>query len=265
MRSGRFGAEARRVDGQPGAEIEPEAAIRVDVAVDEWSEASHVICVETVLPSGFGQDLLNHEGVDVDERKLDQMEAKHADLLVIGAVGGDFAAFTEENEVVGAVPALDDVQAFVDLTAQLHGVQIAAQEDRLDRFAEFAEGAVDRVLDVGAVEAPQDVFGVRGLEPESRGVLDHGIVLLGDQLPIDGPGEHGGEFWVEGAVVGTVKPLRVDGLEPWQQLKAEQPAKGKSHFALSVAVGVLALNSRVGAVTKDALDHGRHLGGGTAL
>ena len=52
------------------------------------------------------------------------------------------------------------------------------------------------MLDVGTVETPEDVFCFCGPEPEGRGVLDQLIVLLGDQFPIDGPGENRGELRV---------------------------------------------------------------------
>ena len=43
----------------------------------------------------------------------------------------------EEDEVVGAVPLLDHVQPIIDLAAQRLAVKISAEEDRLDRLAEF--------------------------------------------------------------------------------------------------------------------------------
>ena len=39
---------------------------------------------------------------------------------------------TIENETVGTVPIFHDIQALVDLAAQIFGRQVAAQEDRLD-------------------------------------------------------------------------------------------------------------------------------------
>ena len=46
------------------------------------------------------------------------MQAQHGDLLVVDPVGGDFAAATIEDEVVGAVPVLNDIEALVDFAAQ---------------------------------------------------------------------------------------------------------------------------------------------------
>ena len=41
------------------------AAIRVDVAVDERGDAAKVTRIQPVGPGGFGQDLLDHERIDV--------------------------------------------------------------------------------------------------------------------------------------------------------------------------------------------------------
>jgi ABC-type sulfate transport system permease subunit len=49
--------------------------------------------------------------------------------------------------------------------------------------------------------------------------------------------------------------LRRYRLQPRQQLKAEQPAKGERHLALAVAVHVLPLDLHFGVVAQHALDH----------
>jgi hypothetical protein len=60
------------------------------------------------------QDLLDHQGVDVDHTVLEQVQRQHADFMVLPAVAGHFVAPREEDEVIGAVPLLDDVQPAVD-------------------------------------------------------------------------------------------------------------------------------------------------------
>ena len=65
------------------------------------------------------------------------MQREHADLVILAAIADHFAMAGEEDEVVGAVPLLDDVQAFVDLTAKVFAVKIPAQEDGFDRPAKF--------------------------------------------------------------------------------------------------------------------------------
>ena len=92
-----------------------EAATRVDVAADERGDAAKVSRIQPVGPGGFGQDLLDHERIDVDEGELQQLKREHADFLVVSAVGGHLAAFAKEDEVIGAVPVLDDVASFSTL------------------------------------------------------------------------------------------------------------------------------------------------------
>jgi hypothetical protein len=61
------------------------------------------------------------------------VQREHADFMVLAVVAGQFAAAGEEDEVVGAVPLLNDVQALVDLAAQTLVVQEAAQENGFER------------------------------------------------------------------------------------------------------------------------------------
>lgn len=75
-------AEAGWIDGQPGVEIEPEAAVGIDVGIEQRRDSSEVVDVEAILPGRFGENLLNHERVDVDERELQQM-GKRSILLSI--------------------------------------------------------------------------------------------------------------------------------------------------------------------------------------
>jgi hypothetical protein len=56
------------------------------------------------------------------------VKREHADFLVV-TVGGHPAAVAKEDEVVGVVPVLDDVESFVDFASQLKRSKIAAPED----------------------------------------------------------------------------------------------------------------------------------------
>src|SRR5260370_25179175 len=71
---------------------------------------------------GLGQDTLDHQGVDVDKADLQQVKRQHSELLVLQVVGSDLTAFAVEDEAVGSVPCLDDVEAFLDFAAQRFGV-----------------------------------------------------------------------------------------------------------------------------------------------
>ena len=78
--------------------------------------------------------------------------------MVLPAVAHQFTATGEEDKVVGAVPMFDDVQALVDLAAQLLAVKVPAQEDRFDRFAQFGERFVGGMLNVVPGKTSQDRF-----------------------------------------------------------------------------------------------------------
>src|ERR1700738_4256188 len=65
------------------------------------------------------------------------------------------------------------------------GMEIPAEEDRLDCLAQFGERLIGRVLHVFLGEAPQDGFRFGRSQAQRRGVLDHLVVLLPHQLPVD--------------------------------------------------------------------------------
>jgi hypothetical protein len=81
------------------------------------------------------------------------MQGEHTDFVIFAAIADHFAAAGEEDEVVGAVPLLDDVEALVDLASEVFAVKVPAEEDGLDCLAEFGEGLVGRMLNVAADEA----------------------------------------------------------------------------------------------------------------
>ena len=62
------------------------------MAVDQGRDAPQVLSVQAAVPCRFSEDLLDHEGIDEDEGELQEMEWKHADLLVVRAVGGHLTA-----------------------------------------------------------------------------------------------------------------------------------------------------------------------------
>jgi hypothetical protein len=87
------------------------------------------------------------------------MQREHTDLVILAAIAGHFAMAGEEDEIVGAVPLLDDVQALVDFAAEGLIVKVPAEEDGFDRPAKFGEGLVSRMLNVAPDEAAQNRFG----------------------------------------------------------------------------------------------------------
>jgi hypothetical protein len=152
---------------------------------DQRGQGAEISRGEFAWPVRLGQNLLQHEGVDVHHAVLEKMQVEHADLVILSAVADHFAATGEENEVIGAVPLLDDVQTFVDLPAECLAVKVLAQEDGLHGPAKLREGLVGRMLNVAPHEAAQDRFGLGCAKTDGRHVFDQLVVLLANEFPVD--------------------------------------------------------------------------------
>lgn len=88
---------------------------------DQWGEGAQIPGSDFSRPLRLRQHLLQHEGVDVNHAVLEQMQREHADFMILATIADHFASAGEEDEVVGAVPLLDDVQALVDFAAEVLG------------------------------------------------------------------------------------------------------------------------------------------------
>jgi len=219
-------------------------------------------CVNRSAQSPSARHALDEEGVDVDEAGLQEVQGEGAQLLVVGLVARDLPALAVEDEIVDRVPVLHHVEPAVDLPAKGHRRQVVAEKRRLDGLAQLRQGLVGGVLGGRPGEASQDRLGLGGSDPQRRGELHHLVVLVGDELPVDGPGEDRLEVEVRARLSGpgAVELLGVDPLQPGQQLEAEEMAEGEGDLGLAVGVHVVALYSHVGAVSNQPLDHCRHLG-----
>jgi len=113
------------------------------------------------------------------------VQRQHCQLLLVAAVAGDLAALAEQDEVVGTVPVLDDVQTLVDFASEGGRAQVATEKDRPARLAELGQCLVGGMLQVVAGEAPQDRLGLGRAFAQGCGQLDQLVVLLADQLPSD--------------------------------------------------------------------------------
>src|ERR1700737_2529925 len=100
-----------------------------------------------------------------------------------------------------------------------------AEEDRLDCLAQFGERFIGRVLHVLLGEAPQDGFRFGRSQAQRRGVLDHLVVLLAHQLPVDRLAQDQLQVRIRVCLPGSraVQLLGVNRLQPWQKLESEQP------------------------------------------
>jgi hypothetical protein len=95
-------------------------------------------------------------------------------------------------------------------------MEVAAEENRLDDSAQLGEGLIRRVLHVVLGKAPQNRFGLSRSQPQRRGVFDHLIVLLADDVPVDlFAGEDGLKMLVRLVLArfGSIELLLVDRFE----------------------------------------------------
>jgi hypothetical protein len=82
----------------------------------------------------------------LDQAKLEQVQREHRNFLIFTAIGRELSAFAVKDEIVGAIPVLHHVQAFINFAPQLQRMQIATKKNGLHRFAEFGESFVGRML-----------------------------------------------------------------------------------------------------------------------
>jgi len=146
-----------------------------------------LVGAHALQPDRFAKHALEHQSVDVDHAVLQQVQGQHGCLLVLQPVGGDLATAAIEDEIVGAIPGFDHVQALMDLAPQFHPVQVTAKECRAQRLTKLDQSSVRGVLQIGAGETAQDVRRSCSAESKCRRELHHLVVLATDQIPIDRP------------------------------------------------------------------------------
>jgi hypothetical protein len=93
------------------------AAVGIDVLSDQRRDRSKIGRGHSHLPFRLAENALHHERIDVDQAVLEEMKAEHAGLVILVPVADKLAALCEKDEVVGAVPLIDDVEALVNLAA----------------------------------------------------------------------------------------------------------------------------------------------------
>jgi hypothetical protein len=88
------------------------------------------------------------------------------------------------------------------------------------------------MLHIGAVEAAQDIF-VGGAQLQRSRILDHLVVLLRDQFPVDRPRQDRRKAGVLGRIVRSVKPLRGDGFQLGRRTPSIMAATSEEEHRLS--------------------------------
>ena len=129
--------------------IEVEGTVRAHMTLNQRCSSPRLsAAVMRSRQPALGEHVLKHQGVDIHQTRLEQVKREHGDFLIFEPIARDFAALTEEDEAIRAVPVLDDVQSFMDFAPERFGGEIAAQKDGLCRLAQFRQRLIRRVLDV---------------------------------------------------------------------------------------------------------------------
>ena len=63
------------------------------------------------------KNALQHQAIDVDQGRLQQVQRQNRELLILKTVGCDLATLAEKDEAVGAIPIFDNVETLVDFAA----------------------------------------------------------------------------------------------------------------------------------------------------
>src|SRR6266508_5497179 len=101
-------------------------------------------------------------------------------------------------------------------------MEVGTQEDGFPHLPKLGERGIGWMLNVAPCEAPQDRFCIRRPQAQGRGVLDHLIIVLLDEIPLDGPrAQHRLQERVGliRSYVWAPEGLLMDTLEPRQELK----------------------------------------------
>jgi hypothetical protein len=103
-------------------------------------------------------------------------------------------------------------------------MEVPTEKGGFDRPAQLDEGLGGRVGEIGAHKPLQDHFGLSRAETQGRSILDHLVIMLADQVPVDGTGEDGLQMGVHVRVAnnGAIELLRSDGFQARHQLEAQQ-------------------------------------------
>lgn len=190
---------------EAGVHVEVDLPVRSHVGPEQRGQAAPISRREKLGPLRFAEDVLEHQGVHEDQGRLQNPQAQDEHLLLVTPVRGDLSALAVGDDGVGAVGGLHDVQALLDLPLKVAQPQVAGHEDSLLCPSNLQHGRVGRVGSV-AGESAQDCLGRRSPRTDRGRILDHLVVLLGDEFPADRAGQRRAELRVGVRVAGHRPP-----------------------------------------------------------
>jgi hypothetical protein len=66
-------------------------------------------------PRRLAQHTLNHEGIDVDQCILEQVQGEQGNFLRLAPIRSEVTAVPKEDAIIGTIPVLHDIEALVNL------------------------------------------------------------------------------------------------------------------------------------------------------
>src|SRR4030095_4167511 len=162
------------------------------------------------------------------------MQSEHSDFLIFQAIGGHLAAFAVEDEIVSPVPVFDHLEPVMNFSSEGVLLEILAEKDRLDHLPEFNDRVIGGVWEGTASKTFENGVGIGRTQPECRGILDHGLIVLPDQVPAHRSSQDSVEMRIRLRLAGRrpIELLAMDPLEAGEELGIEGGVKGKRDLAV---------------------------------
>ena len=135
------------------------------MGLDERRQRPEIRNGQACGPGGLAEHPWQPQGIDIDQGVLEQRQGEQRSFLLLAPIRRDSPALAKEDEIMRAVPILDDVEPLVTLTAEFAEPEIAAEEDGPTRCAQLQEGGVGGRLDIVPRKAAQNRVGVRRAAP----------------------------------------------------------------------------------------------------
>ena len=107
------------------------------MAIDQWGQRAEILHRQPRGPGGLPENPLQHHSINIDQGVLDEMQGEDRQFLVFPPIRRDIPAVAKEDEIMGAVPILHDIEAFMNLATEVAEPEIAAEKDSSACFAQF--------------------------------------------------------------------------------------------------------------------------------
>ena len=98
---------------------------------DEWSQSAEIIGLHLTHPCRTRQNLLYHQGVDVNQTRLQKVQRQSSNLLVLETISSNLSSLTKENKAVRTIPTLNNIKPLINLPTQGLRMKILTQENSL--------------------------------------------------------------------------------------------------------------------------------------